>query len=139
MPRMPPFEYDTALPFECKQGAGFLFDDDLYAESPPNSGIFVPYDLTGLTVRFNLARYDEATRSFVDVITHGDAENNRNGDDPSLGHVRYTASDDDMDVDAGDYLAQWDLLNIGGDVVDRVPRGRAYRRVIVGVSLGGPT
>lgn len=133
MARVPPWD-DEGRAFEPKYGAPFFFDDDLEINEnrdPLGPPRWVPYDLTGLTITFQLF-----TEDFV-LVVEADAVS-RSGN-PIDGSVRFAATALQMttgivveaDGRIARHLAQW-VIKSAGEVVDVVPRGPRYRPVVFG-------
>jgi hypothetical protein len=116
-------------PFEVKWGVPFNFDDDLQSD-PTGNGLWGPYDLTGLTIVFQLFTHAFVLEVEDDAIL-------RNGD-PTQGQVRFAASGVQLELakqangSIARRLAQWVLKDVHGHIVDVVPRGSTYREVIIG-------
>lgn len=131
---VPPYSWSPPLkPWETKQRTAYAIIFRCVKENPVGSGKLAPYDLTGLTLRFTMKRDDpDDPGNFTTEILDGAAVVDS---PPEAGVGRYNASALEMDVPAGDHCGEVAILS-GGVVVDRLPRGNAYMRIIVGETLG---
>lgn len=136
MERVPLYVFEPAQrPWKTTQKTRTVFDFDIVTINA--AGLVQPYNLTGLTPMLSIVREEPAgSGTFIAEITDLAGTNTRDGSLATQGMGRVTASSAQMDIPAGVHLAQVALWDSGNVVVDRLPRGNAFMRVIVGKKLG---
>ena len=116
------------LTFLRKRGQSTDYEFDLVAGIA--GGLVEPLDVTGATVEFRVMGPVDPARSVQDVaLVIAGTATVRAGEIATSGRMRYTPSGVELEL-VGEYLAEAWVQR--GSVIDKVPHGDSYWRVVVG-------
>jgi hypothetical protein len=117
--------------FRTKRHDTKPFDDALEI-APAGSDVWGPLDLTGCTVRF-LVKDLEDNPVFSGTATVTDAVNGKVRYSPTAGQMALSEfADDEFPLTL---RAEWEVTFASG-IVQTIPEGKDYRKLIVGADLG---
>lgn len=124
----------VGTPFLTKRHDTKPLSDTLEREQTPGDGDFAPINLTGTTVRFLVSDPDTGLSVFSGAATLTGT--------PTDGVVTYTPTAPQMalggytdDVFPLTLRAEWEVTYAGG-IIETIPAGRDYRKLVVGADLG---